>query len=128
MMRTISLKPLLVRLLYIGPLVIFSFALVVNFGGLSAINSMGIPYSYLIIVPLIIFAYQSVRNSLLGWALSMGLYMAYLLYWVVDLIVSFDAIVSKGSMRLYLLLWLMVATYLGIGVVYLMARPKRPML
>jgi hypothetical protein len=122
------LKNILIRLLYIIPLTVFIYALFSNWKDLDSESSFGLKYLYVTIVPIIIFAYQSIRNSIVGWILVIFLYLSYLTLWVYGLIEEYLNVGVKYSQEQYFSWWIFVILYLGLGYVYFKFRPKEIMI
>ena len=118
------LKALLIRLLYIVPLIIFIIGLFNSLHELNSTSSLGIKYKYVFTIPILIFTYQSIRNSIVGWILVMLFYFAYLTIWVYGLIDEFLLIGLKYSFGQYFSWWTLVLIYLGLGWIYYKFRPK----
>ena len=118
------LKEVLIRLLYVIPLLLFTTELFYSLDSLNSTTSFGIKYKYAFIFPIFIFAYQSIRNSKLGWFLVLSLYLTFLTIWVIRLIEAFSMVGAKFTYGQYLLFWVFVLLYLGIGFVYYKFRPK----
>lgn len=118
-------KNLLIRLLYLLPLIIFIIGFINSFNLLDSISSLGIRYKYVFIVPIIIFTYQTIRNSVVGWILVMILYLSYLTIWIYGLIDEFSLIGAKYTYGQYFSWWIFVLGYIGIGWIYFKFRPKK---
>lgn len=118
------LKEIFIRLLYVIPLLLFTTELFYSLDSLNSTTSFGIKYKYAFIIPILIFAYQSIRNSKVGWVLVMSLYLTFLTIWVIGLIEGFSMIGAKYSYGQYLSFWIFVLLYLGIGWIYYKFRPK----
>jgi hypothetical protein len=118
-MKKLEIKNILIRLLYIIPLIIFVFILV------TSINEFdkAIIY-YFSIIPILIFGYQSIRNSIVGWIAVMILYVLYLIIWVSSLIAYYQNIPGKTSYTQYFSWWILIIIYIGIGLLYFKFRPK----
>ena len=118
----------LTRLLYIIPLCIFIFALISNWNDLSLNSSLGIKYSYILIIPSIIFAYQTIRNSIIGWILVMLMYLSFLALWSYTLIEAFSLVGAKHSIGQYITWWIFVMFYLILGFLYFKYRSRKRIL
>jgi len=124
-MKIRNYKSILIRLLYIIPLTIFIYALLSNWKDLDSESSFGIKYLYVTIVPIMIFAYQSIRNSIVGWILVIFLYMSYLTLLINELIEDYANVDIKFSHGQYLSSWIFVIMYLGLGFIYYKYRPRK---
>jgi len=122
------LKNILTRFLYIIPLMVFIYVLFSNWKDLDSESSFGIKYFYVTFVPIIIFTYQSIRNSIVGWILVTFLYLSYLTLWVYGLIEEYVNVGVKYSREQYFSWWIFVVLYLGLGYVYFKFRPKKIMI
>ena len=120
-----NLKNILIRFLYIIPLLIFAFGFITSRNELNSVSSFGVEYLYIFLVPTIIFLYQTIRNSILGWILVMILYLSYLVIWIEGLIDMYRLVGGKHSYGQYFSLWILVIIYLGIGLTYYIYRPKK---
>lgn len=124
-MKIRNYKSILIRLLYIIPLTVFMYALLSNWKDLDSESSFGIKYLYVISVPILIFAYQTIRNSIIGWGLVMILYFSYLTLWIYGLVEEYVNIGVKYTHGQYLSWWIFVFLYLGLGFIYYKYRPKK---
>lgn len=118
-------KNVLIRLLYLIPLLFFMIGLITSFDIMNSFCSLGIKYKYVFMLPIIIFTYQTIRNSLIGWILVMILYLSYLTIWIYGLIDKFSMIGAKYTYGQYFSWWFFVLIYIGIGVIYIKFRPKK---
>ena len=119
-------KSVLTRLLYLIPLIVFTFGLQSSFRSLQADYLWGIPTSYFFIATAAIFLYQTIRNSVTGWTLVMLLYIIFLGLWTSSLIDAFDLVGAKYDLETYFLWWIYVFFYLAVGFLYVKAKPNRP--
>ena len=107
------------RILYILPALIFLFTFITNLNGLNQWSSLGIEVKYVLIIPLLIFIYQSLRNSIVGWILVMLLYFVYLIILTFNLLhIEWE---NSGVLGLYAFI---ILIYLFIGFLYFIIRPK----
>lgn len=120
----VETKNILTRFLYIIPLTIFIVGLISNWKNLDFYSSFGIKYKYIFAVPIIIFLYQSIRNSKLGWILVVLLYLTFLITWIINLVDCYNLIGLKYSIAEYLSWYIFVLVYLGLGSIYYKFRPK----
>lgn len=123
-----NLKNLLIRLLYLIPLLIFVFGFIMSRNELDNMSSFGIEYFYIFLIPTIIFLYQTIRNSIIGWVLVLILYLTYLGIWIKGLIEMYDLVGAKYEYSQYFTLWILVIIYLGIGLIYYIYRPKKKLI
>ena len=119
-MKIPEFKNVLVRLLYIIPLIIFVVVLVMN---LNELDSRF--FLYVSLVPILIFAYQSIRNSIIGWIAVMMLYVIYLVIWIIYLIAGYHYIPVKTSYVQYFSWWIPIIIYFGVGFLYIKFKPKK---
>ncbi|MFK5959725.1 MAG: hypothetical protein QM495_12765 [Lutibacter sp.] len=119
------MKNILIRLLYLIPLLIFIFGFITSRNELNSMSSFGAEYLYIFLIPTIIFLYQTIRNSIVGWILVLILYFAYLGIWVKELIEMYDLVGAKYEYVQYFTFWIYVIIYLGIGLIYYIYRPKK---
>lgn len=118
------IKELLIRLLYFVPLTLFILMFIGEWRNLNEYSSFKIKYFYVYLIPIIIFAYQTIRNSRLGWILVMVLYLLFLFDWIYRVIGQYSMIGGKLTSGQYFSWWIFVLIYVGIGIVYIKFRPK----
>ena len=119
-----KIKALLIRLLYFVPLTLFILMFIGEWRNLNEYSSFKIKYLYVYLIPIVIFTYQTIRNSRLGWILVMVLYLLFLFDWIYRLIEQYSMIGGKFTSEQYFLWWIFVLIYVGIGIVYIKFRPK----
>ena len=124
-MKLPDYKSILIRLLYILPLFIFIYGLVNNLKYLNLNSSFGIKYSYVFTIPILIFTYQSVRNSIIGWIAVMLLYISYLILLIIGLINAYELIGTKYTYIQFFTVCALVIIYMGIGLLYYRFKPKK---
>lgn len=117
-------KDILIRMLYLFPLIMFVVGLIKSLKELDFESSLGIEYKYVFVIPIIIFTYQTIRNSKLGWTLVMILYVTYLSIWTYRLIGAFSLVDMKYTIGQYISFWFFLLIYIGIGLIYYKFRPK----
>jgi hypothetical protein len=115
------IKPFLIRLLYIIPLLIFAYAFIEQ---LILVDERFRKIDYIVLTAMIIFLYQSIRNSIVGLILAMFLYIVFLFYIGKGLVWSFGQIGAKIDTKGFLIQCVFILIYLGIGLVYWKIRPK----
>ncbi len=118
-------KELLIRLLYFVPLTLFILMFIGEWRNLNEYSSYKIKYLYVYLIPIVIFTYQTIRNSRLGWILVMILFLLFLFNWIYRLIGQYSMIVGKYTAGQYFLLWIFVLIYVGIGIIYIKFRPEK---
>ena len=116
------------RLLYILPAILFAWALIDQKEDLDQISSVGVSYGVVIIIPLMIFTYQSFRNSVTGWVLVMLLYIFYLTDTSIQFIDTYNLIGIKSTWLTILQHLAFTLVLLAIGYVYWRVRPKYPLI
>lgn len=119
------IKQILVRLLYFVPLSLFILMFIGEWRNLNELSSYKIKYFYVYLIPVIIFAYQTIRNSRFGWTLVMVLYLIFLFDWIYRLIGQYSMIGGKFTSGQYFSWWIFVLIYIGIGMIYIIFRPKK---
>jgi|GEM_PF-4246410 hypothetical protein len=117
-------RKILKRLLYIIPLLFFTFGIVSEF----QLGIIDIIELFVLVFAVLAFLYQAIRNSFVGWMIIMTLYFIYLVIWVSELIKSYDLVGAKYDFNIYITWWSLVVAYLGVGVVYFFQRPKNRIL
>ena len=121
------MKKIFIKLIYFIPLASIIFICISNFGKLSREMTLGIPNLFAFLPLIIIFTYQLIRNSIVGWASVMFLYLLFLVTYIKDIIriYKFELTYGSGPSKEQILsLSLYILLILGVGVIYLMARPK----
>lgn len=126
--RSLKIRGVWLKLLYFIPFLIFIFGLITSWSELYSVSSFGIQYLYVFLIPTIIFAYQGIRNSIIGWVAVMILYTLFLIEWIIGLVQAYSLVGAKTSVRQYITIWVFVLFYLGIGVIYINARPKKKLI
>jgi len=112
-----------IRLLYILPCAVFGWGLLSNLHYLNQQSSLGISYKYVLTIPLLVFLYQSVRNSILGWVLTMSLWLIYVILLVSKIPENYQSTYDNPSaFGLYILA---ILAFLIIGALYYLIRPKK---
>jgi len=119
------IKEILIRLLYFVPLSLFILMFIGERRNLDELSSYKIKYFYIYLIPVIIFAYQTIRNSRFGWTLVMVLYLIFLFDWIYRLIGQYSMIGGKFTSGQYFSWWIFVLIYIGIGMIYIKFRPKK---
>ena len=122
------LKNILIRILYIVPCFIFIFGFIFNITDLSLESSLRVQYWIVFIVPILIFGYQSFRNSIVGWILVMLLYIAYLILLLINFFdyIGYSAAKFSENTAFQYLAFLII--YICVGVLYFLIRPKDKMI
>lgn len=118
-------KVILIRLLYIIPLAFFIWMLVDDWQYLHSESSIGVSYIYVYTIPILIFTYQTIRNSILGWFLVMFLYALFLFVWTTDLVHAYSLVGVKYTSEQYYSGWFFVILYIFLGLVYFKFRPRK---
>jgi len=120
-----NLRNILIRLLYLIPLLIIVAEFISSRNELKIVSSFGVKYFYIFLIPTIIFLYQTIRNSIIGWILVLIFYLTYLGFWIKGLIDMIDLVGLKYENIQYLTFWIYIIIYLGIGLIYYIYRPKK---
>ena len=82
-------------------------------------------FDFWIIAPLIVFLYQSIRNSIIGWGAAMILYLIFL-YLIGDgILSSIDSLGAKIDTQTFVIQILLGLGFLGLGYLYWKIRPKK---
>ncbi len=115
---------ILSRLLYIIPLGLFLYVLIASWGELDNTSRFGIPDLYVLLLPVLIFGYQAISNSIVGWILVIILYLLFLFYWISGLIKAYELVGAKHDHSQYYTWWIFVILYLTLGFLYIKVRPK----
>jgi len=113
------------RIFYLFPSIIFTIGMynvIKNFDG--NFNSF-LLYNWIVIVPFLIFIYQFVRNSLIGWVLVDILYLAYWIMLIEPISEFKDWYGSKYDFDELIVFILMLLFYAGISIVLWLIRPRK---
>ena len=82
-------------------------------------------FDFWIIAPLIVFLYQSIRNSIIGWGAAMILYLIFL-YLIGDgILSSIDSLGAKIDTQTFVIQLLIGLVFMGLGYLYWRIRPKK---
>lgn len=82
-------------------------------------------FDFWIIVPLIVFLYQSIRNSIIGWGAAMILYLIFL-YLIGDgILSSIDSLGAKIDKQTFVIQIFIGLVFMGLGYLYWKIRPKK---
>jgi len=119
---------ILARLLYVIPLIVFILVFIFNVDDMKLVGSYGIRYYLVFSFPIIVFGYQSIRKSVIGWILVMILYLVFLAHWIKVLIEIHYLVSVIYSIDHYIFCWSFLLVYLVIGWIYFKFRPKKPII
>ncbi len=114
----------LTRLFYLIPGCIFLYLILENHDQWYHASSLNVPLLTLFGIPAIIFAYQGIRNSILGWWLVLVLYMIYGLEMIQRVVDWYSLVGAKNDLSdiPYWLLFLII--YLLVGVLLVIMKPR----
>ncbi|MBN2894138.1 MAG: hypothetical protein JXL97_19865 [Bacteroidales bacterium] len=110
------------RLFYIVPFVLFLSLMIFDRNNLKNTGLSGLQNWLLYAISGVLFLYQSIRNSIVGWVLVLMIYTFFLVILLkiaigVIMLAAFAGIIGIGF-------WLIVlAIYLFLGYIYLKIRP-----
>lgn len=115
-------KNILIRICYIIPFLLFAYAFIEE-GFLMEERFR--QFDFWIIAPLIVFLYQSIRNSIIGWGAAMILYLIFL-YLIGDgILSSIDSLGAKIDTQTFVIQILIGLVFMGLGYLYWRIRPKK---
>ncbi|NHB70415.1 hypothetical protein [Perlabentimonas gracilis] len=115
------IKTFLIRLLYIIPFLIFAYAFIEQ---LILVEERFRKIDYKVLIPMIIFLYQSIRNSIVGWILIVLLYLAFLYLIIEGIIRSIEYLGGKTDLNILIFQFAFALIYLGLSIIYWKIRPK----
>jgi len=114
-------KTFLIRLLYIIPFLIFAYAFIEQ---LILVEERFRKIDYKVLIPMIIFLYQSIRSSIVGWILIVLLYLAFLYLIIEGIIRSIGYLGGKTDLDILIFQFAFALIYLGLSIIYWKIRPK----
>jgi hypothetical protein len=113
------------RLAYIIPATIFLWLFIGYSDKWTSESSFQLTYFYLLGSVMLIFTYQSIRNSILGWLLVFWLYLIYG-FWLCQEFQNWWRLIPAKSDPDNIYNWLLFGfIYLLIGLFYWLIRPYR---
>lgn len=115
-------KNILIRICYIIPFLLFAYAFIEE-GFLMEERFR--QFDFWIIAPLIVFLYQSIRNSIIGWGVSMILYLIFLYLIGAGILSSIDSLGAKIDTQTFVIQLLIGLVFMGLGYLYWRIRPKK---
>jgi hypothetical protein len=115
-------KNILIRICYIIPFLLFAFAFIEE-GFLMEERFR--KFDFWIIAPLIVFLYQSIRNSIIGWGAAMILYLIFLYLIGNGILSSIDSLGAKIDTQTFVIQILIGLVFMGLGYLYWKIRPKK---
>jgi hypothetical protein len=120
------MRETLKRLPYIIPGLFFIW-IFIDFRGIwFSKNSLGLNYLIISLIPALIFTYQSIRNSKIGWFLIMILWLTYFVMIIVDFKhKTIDLLGIKTNTKDVLINLFLILGIIAIGYVYYKLKPKR---
>lgn len=118
----VKTKNILIRICYIIPFLLFAYAFIEE-GFL--VKERFRQFDYKTIIPMIVFLYQSIRNSIIGWGLAMILYVAFIYLLGDGIIDSYYDIGAKIDKQTFVIQILIGLAFLGLGFLYWKIRPKK---
>jgi len=113
------------RLFYIIPAIIFVYLMVSNFRDLNNLSSLGLKYWIIFLIPSLIFIYQSIRYSQIGWFLTMILYCLYLILMFIGSYEIYILTPVKYDYGTFFFYFCFILIYLVIGYVFFKMRPSK---
>ena len=113
---------ILIRICYIIPFLIFAYAFIEE---LFLVDERFRQADIMIIAPMIIFLYQSIRNSIIGWGLIMILYLIFLYMLGEGIVSSISLLGAKIDKQTFIIQLGLGLLFLGLGYLYWKIRPKK---
>ena len=117
----IKTKNILIRICYIIPFLIFAYTFIDE---RFLVDERFRKVDLWIVIPMIVFLYQSLRNSIIGWLSAMILYLIFLYMISKGVLSSINDLGAKIDMQGFLVQCLLVFIYLGLGFLYWKIRAK----
>jgi len=102
-----------------------TLSMVLNFRDLNNLSSLGLKYWIIFLIPSLIFIYQSIRYSQIGWFLTMILYCLYLILMFIGSYEIYILIPAKYDYGIFFYYFCFILIYLVIGYVFLKLRPSK---
>jgi len=118
----IKTKNMLIRICYIIPFLIFAYAFIDEF---FIVDKRFQQVDYKIVIPMIIFLYQSIRNSISGWILAMLLYLMFMYLLGEGIVNSYYDLGAKIDKQTFIIQIAIGLLFLGLGYLYWRIRPKK---
>lgn len=115
-------KNLLIRIFYIIPFLIFAYAFVDE---LFIVDKRFQQVDYKVVIPMIIFLYQSIRNSISGWILVILLYLMFMYLLGDGIVNSYYDLGAKIDKQTFIIQIAIGLLFLGFGYLYWRIRPKK---
>jgi len=117
----IKTKNILIRICYIIPFLLFTYTFIDE---RFLVDERFRKVDLWIVISMIVFFYQSIRNSILGWLSSMILYLIFLFMISKGIFSSIEDLGAKIDMQGFIVQCLLIFMYLGLGFLYWKIRPK----
>ncbi len=118
----IKTKNSLIRICYIIPFMIFAYTFIDE---KFLVDERFRKVDLWIVIPMFVFLYQLIRNSIVGWGAAMVLYLIFL-YLIVEGILhsigSHGAMIDKQTFMIQIVFGIL---YFGLGYLYWKIRPKK---
>jgi len=118
----IKTKKVLIRLCYIIPFLAFAFTFIDE---LFFVDERFQEIDFWIITPMIVFLYQSIRNSIIGWGAAMILYLIFLYLIGEGILRSIDYLGAKIDKQTFMIQIAIGLLFLGLGYLYWKIRPRK---
>lgn len=119
---TVKTKNILIRICYLIPFLLFAYAFIEE-GFLMEERFR--QFDYQIIIPMIVFLYQSIRNSIIGWILVMIMYVMFLYLLGDGIVSSYYDIGAKIDKQAFVIQIIIGLIFMGLGYLYWKIRPKK---
>jgi hypothetical protein len=118
----IKTKNILIRFCYIIPFLFFLYTIIED---LFILDKQFRQIESMVVVATLIFLFQSIRNSIIGWILTMLLYLAFLYFVVIGIYTSIQNWGGKIDESTFMIQCLFALIYIGLGFLYWKIRPKK---
>ena len=118
----IKTKNILIRICYIIPFLIFAYTFIDE---LFIVDERFRNVDFWIVTPMIVFLYQSIRNSIVGWGAAMILYLIFLYLIGEGILSSIDSLGAKIDKQTFTIQIAIGLSFMGLGYLYWKIRPKK---
>lgn len=115
-------KNILIRICYIIPFMIFANTFIEE---RFLFDERFRQVDFWVVIPMIIFLYQSIRNSIVGWVSAMILYLIFLYLIGSGIVGSNDSLGTKTDKQTFIIQIVIGLLFMGLGYLYWNIRPKK---
>jgi hypothetical protein len=115
-------KNILIRICYIIPFLVFAYTFIDE---RFLVDERFRKVDLWIVIPMIVFLYQLIRNSIIGWGAAMILYLIFLYLIGEGILRSIGSLGAKIDKQTFMIQIVFGLLYLGLGYLYWKIRPKK---